>query len=133
PARPTKSSRLPSLPRESGARLRAAALPAHALRRVLEHDAFGRERGADGIGTGEIARLLCRRALVDQGLDARVVVAGCAAAEPVGGYLLQQAERPSGAEQRRLQPCPFVVAAGLARARGDRGPLRQRLRRVEVV
>src|SRR5690606_21951370 len=74
-------------------RLCAAALPAHALRRVLEHDAFGSELVADGVGAREIAGLFRCRAFVDQRLDAGVVVAGCTAAEPVGRCLLQQAER----------------------------------------
>src|SRR3546814_6197170 len=52
------------------------ALPAHALRRVLEHDPFGRELVADGVGAGEVAGLLGRCAFVDQRLDAGVVVAG---------------------------------------------------------
>src|SRR3546814_15734262 len=52
------------------------SLPADALRRVLEHDPFGRELVADGVGAGEVAGLLGRCAFVDQRLDAGVVVAG---------------------------------------------------------
>src|SRR3546814_15318283 len=68
----------PSLPLRSqgeGPTLRPA-LPAHALRRVLEHDPCGRELVADGVGAGEVAGLFRCRAFVDQRLDAGVVVAG---------------------------------------------------------
>ena len=51
----------------------SAPLPAHALRRVLEQDALGRELVADGVGAGEVARLLGGDAFVDQRLDAGVV------------------------------------------------------------
>src|SRR5690606_10453872 len=75
--------------------IRASGLarPADALRGVLELDAFVGQLRADRVGTGEIARLLGRRAFVDQRLDARIVLGGGAACEPRGRILLQQPQR----------------------------------------
>ncbi len=72
--------------------------PAHALRRVFQHDAFLGQLVADRIGAGEITRLLRRDAFIDQLLDARIVVTLGAACKPFGGRLLQQAEHLAGAE-----------------------------------
>src|SRR5690606_4543583 len=63
--------------------------PPHALRRVLEQDAFAGELVADGVGAGEISRLLGRGAFLDQGLDADVVLARGAPCEPFVRLLLQ--------------------------------------------
>ena len=71
---------------------RSGALPAHALRRVLQQYSFVGELLADRVGTGEVAVLLRFVAFVDQGLDAGVVVAGGTAREPGFVRLLQQAE-----------------------------------------
>src|SRR5690606_6206511 len=80
--------RRPSAP--SGTWLGSRPPPAHALRRVLEQDAFAGQLVADGIGAGEVTRLLRGIAFVDQGLDAGGVGAvGAVASEPCGRSLLQ--------------------------------------------
>src|SRR3546814_8844774 len=43
---------LPPLRRQGQGQTLRPALPAHALRRVLQHDALGRELVADGVGAG---------------------------------------------------------------------------------
>src|SRR5690606_17273332 len=95
----------------------SASLPAYALRRVLEENALGRELLADGVGAGEVARLLGRRALVHQGLDAGVVVSRGAAREPGRRGLLQEAEcAPAGTQVRCARgEAGEGVVGGLAR------------------
>src|SRR5699024_1193754 len=68
--------------------------PAHAGRGVFQQHALGGQLVTDGVGAGEVARLLGAGALVDQRLDAGIVVApGAAAGEPPGRILLQQSQR----------------------------------------
>ena len=74
--------------------------PRSAAGGVFEDDACFQELRANGVGAGEVARLLGGAALVHQRLDACIVVTGGTAPEPVGRRLLQQAERgqvPAGA------------------------------------
>src|SRR3546814_17703744 len=107
----------PNLPLPSqgeGPTLRPA-LPAPALRRVLEHDPFGRELVADGVGAGEVAGPFRRPALVDQRLDAGVAVPGCTADHPVSRCRLQAPGRLPGAEQLALQPASLPFGSCLRR------------------
>src|SRR5438874_1662147 len=53
--------------------------PCRALRRVLQHDAFGEQVLADPVSTCEVARFLGGRALGDEDRDARVLGAARAA------------------------------------------------------
>src|SRR3546814_17228538 len=88
----------PNLPLPSqgeGPTLRPA-LPAHALRRVLEHDPFGRELVADGVGAGEVAGLFRCRAFVYQRPDAGAVFAGGPPAKPAARCLPPPPARPPG-------------------------------------
>ena len=111
----------------------SGALPAHAGRSVFQHDAFIGELLADGIGTGKVTCGLGRHALVDQGLDAGIVVGIAAEVEPCSRVLLQQAQGLAGTEQGRLQAGAFGRVGGLAGLAGNGGDFCQGLRGVEVI
>ena len=101
---------------------------------VFQHDAFGGQLVADGVGTGEVARLLGGGTRIDQALDAGIVavIAG-GGAEPLCRIGLQQSQRQAGTEQLTLQACLLGRVGGPARIGGDAGHFGQRLRRVEVI
>ena len=98
----------------------ALARPAHALRGVFQHDAFGGQLVADGIGTGEVAGLLGGGTLVDQALDAGIVAAVAGrSAEPLCRVGLQQAQRQARTKKLALQACLFGRVGGPACIGGD--------------
>src|SRR3546814_12663110 len=96
----------PNLPLPSqgnGPTLRPA-LPAHALRRVLEHYPFGRELVADSVGAAEVAGLFLCRPFVAHRLAAGVAVAGCTAATPLGLCPLHHPNRLPASSPLPLPP-----------------------------
>ena len=92
----------------------SGALPAAALRRVFQGNAFVGELLADGVGTGEVAGGLGGHTLLDQCLDAGIVIGADAAREPGFGRLLQQPKGAACGQQLRLERTARV-AFGLAR------------------
>src|SRR5699024_6716792 len=95
--------------------------PARAVGTIFDADAHGRQFITDGVGSAPVLVGACLLACRNQCLDGIGIDVARTAAEPVFGRLLQQTERATGRQKRRLG----LRCSGLPRLIGQVGQLSQ--------